>query len=77
MVPISMYFIQPYCDQCEGDLSEGRAMSFFTDETICPDCFLKEQEIRVKIRKELGQDADLRYQKCGFLPKIEGQNKIT
>jgi hypothetical protein len=62
-------FIQPYCDRCDEELSEGRMMSFFSDETICLECSRKEEEIRKKIRQELGQDADLEYRGCGFLPK--------
>jgi hypothetical protein len=52
-------------------------MSFFTNETICPDCFLKEEEIRAKIRQKGGADADLKYQGCGFLPKVEVEHKIA
>jgi len=69
MAPKSVYFIQPYCDRCDEDLSDGRTMSFFSDETICLECSRKEEEIREKIRQELGQDADLEYRGCGFLPK--------
>ena len=73
MSPISVYFIQPYCDRCEGDLSKGRTMSFFTGETICLECSRKEEEIRAKIQEEVGAEADLEYERCGFLPKVKGR----
>jgi hypothetical protein len=77
MPPRSVYFIQALCDRCETKLSEGRMMSFFSNETICLKCARKEEEIREKIRRKEGADADLRYQGCGFLPKIEVEHKIA
>ena len=74
---MSVYFIQPYCDRCEAELSGERAISFFSSETICPKCVQKEEEIRIKIRQEMGEDADLEYHKCGFLPKVKGMRKWT
>ncbi len=52
-------------------------MSFFVNETICPDCLRKEEEIREKIRKELGADGDLDYRGCGFIPDVSGDQKRT
>jgi hypothetical protein len=75
MVPRSTYFIQPFCDRCDKDLSEERAMSFFTGETICLDCCRKEEEIMATLREIVGPDADLVYQGCGFLPKPNGVRK--
>jgi len=75
MVPSSTYFIQPFCDRCEKDLIEERAMSFFTGETICPDCRRKEEEIMATLRQVVGPDADLVYQGCGFVPKAKGLRK--
>jgi len=46
-------------------------MSFFSNETICLECSRKEEEIRVKIRQKEGADADLKYEGCGLLPKVE------
>jgi hypothetical protein len=77
MPPKSVYFIQPFCDRCEGELSEGRTMSFFLDETICLECARREKEIRAKIRQELGAGADLEYQGCGFLPRVGGKHKTA
>jgi hypothetical protein len=77
MPPISLYFIQSSCDRCGAKLSEGRAMSFFSKETICVECSRKEEEIRAKIRQEMGVDADLVYQGCGFLPGVRGENEIA
>lgn len=45
--------------------------SFFPNETICLKCGRKEEKIREKIRQKEGLDADLKYQVCGFLPKVE------
>jgi hypothetical protein len=75
MPPISVHFIQSYCDRCDEDLSEGRAMSFFMNETICMDCLRKEEETRAKIREILGMDSDLEYQGCGFIPSTRGREK--
>jgi hypothetical protein len=46
-------------------------MSFFTQETICLKCSRKEEEIRARIREDLGAKADLEYERCGFLPKLK------
>ncbi len=71
MSPISVYFIQSTCDRCEAELTEGRMMSFFSNETICLECARKEEEIRVKMRLEGGEKADLGYQGCGFPQRTE------
>ncbi len=76
MSPISTYFIQPFCDRCEESLSKGRRMSFFTKETICLDCFKKEEEIRTKIIEDVGEEADLEYDGCGFLPRVREIRRI-
>jgi hypothetical protein len=52
-------------------------MSFFSNDTICLKCSRKEEEIRAKIRKEVGADADLKYQGGGFPPRVKGENKIA
>jgi hypothetical protein len=77
MPPRSLYFIQSSCDRCEAKLTEGRMMSFFLNETICLECGRKEEEIRAKIRQKEGADADLKYQGCGVLPKVELEYKIA
>jgi hypothetical protein len=77
MSPISTYFIQPYCDRCEESLSEDRRMSFFNKETICLDCFKKEEEIRTKIIEDVGEEADLEYDGCGFVPRVREIRKIN
>jgi hypothetical protein len=74
--PRSTHFIQSFCDRCGVVLPEGRMMSFFLNETICPKCSQKEEEIRAKIRHKASEDADLVYQGCGFLPRVKGENKI-
>ncbi len=50
-------------------------MSFFSNETICLECGRKEEEIREGIRQKEGADADLKYQGCGGLPKVEIEHK--
>jgi len=50
-------------------------MSFFSYETICLECGRKEEEVRAKIRQQEGADADLKYQGCGSLPKVEVGHK--
>ena len=51
-------------------------MSFFTKEAICFDCFNKEEEIRAKIVVDVGDEADLEYDDCGFLPRVREITKI-
>ena len=58
--PRSLYFVQTFCDRCEEKLTEGRMMSFFTNETICLKCGRKEEETRAKIRQKEGVDANRR-----------------
>ena len=71
-MPISTFFIQKNCDRCGASLEAGRAMSFFTRETLCLECSKKEDEIRQKIRERDGDpNADLKYQNIGVVPKVE------
>ena len=77
MSPRPTHFIQSSCDRCKAELTERRVMSFFSNETICLGCSRKEGEIRAKIRKKEGADADLKYQGCGFLPKVEVEHKAA
>jgi len=59
------FFTQKACDRCGGDL-KVRIMSWFTDETICPECSDREREIK---RKLVAQDkSDM--EGCGFVPKV-------
>jgi hypothetical protein len=47
-------------------------MSFFTKETICRECSAEEGRIRQKIREQDGDpNADLKYEGCGVVPKVE------
>ncbi len=52
-------------------------MSFFSNETICLECGRKEEEIRAEIRQKEGTGADLKYQGCGFVPKVENEKSIN
>ena len=71
MSPISTYFIQPFCDRCDGDLAEERIVSFFNSEIICEHCSKGETEIRARIRAGVGPDGDEEYEGCGFVPRIK------
>lgn len=71
-MPIDTFFIQKNCDRCGRSLNGGRAMSFFTKETICRECSAEEGRIRQKIREQDGDpNADLKYEGCGVVPKVE------
>ena len=52
-------------------------MSFFNKETICLDCFKREEEIRTKIIEDVGEEADLEYDGCGFVPRVREIRKIN
>ena len=51
-------------------------MSFFTREALCLDCFKKEEEIRAKIVEDVGEEADLEYDGCGFLPRVRAIRSV-
>jgi hypothetical protein len=52
-------------------------MSFFSNDTLCPECSRKEEEIRAKIKENWGADADLEYEGCGFIPEVRGEQSGT
>lgn len=71
-MPVRTFFIQRSCDRCCRPLVGGRTMSFFTKETLCVECSNAEDGIRRRIREQdKDPDADLRYEGCGAVPKIE------
>ena len=63
------FFSQKHCDRCGGDLI-SRTMSWFTQETICLSCSVREDEIKEKLR-EIGEDSS-KYEGCGYIPTIIG-----
>jgi len=63
------FFTQQNCDRCGGSL-EVRIMSWFTKDTICPDCSKTEDAIKTNMRDK-GKNPD-DYEGCGFIP--EGGN---
>ena len=70
-MPISTFFIQKICDRCGRSLNSGRAMSFFTKQTLCVGCSAEEDEVRRKICERDGNpNADLKYEGCGVVPKV-------
>ena len=60
------FFDQKNCDRCGGSL-EIRTMSWFTEETICPDCSEKEDNIKRDMRQK-GLNPD-DYDGCGHIPQ--------
>ena len=71
-MPVNTFFIQKSCDRCGKLLNGGRTMSFFTKETLCNECSAVEGKIRKKICERDGYpNADLKYEGCGVVPKVE------
>lgn len=71
-MPVRTFFIQKNCDRCGKLLNNAREMSFFTKETLCMECSAEEDRIRRKIRERDGDPkADLKYEGCGMVPRIE------
>ncbi|MGA2296061.1 MAG: gamma-glutamylcyclotransferase [FCB group bacterium] len=58
------FFTQSQCDRCGNNLY-ARIMSFFTTETICLDCSLKEDELKQNL-----PDGGKSYEGCGYIPNI-------
>ena len=59
------FFTQTTCDRCKEQLI-ARTMSWFTEETICMDCYDKEVTIRQKLKAKGITDT---YEGCGYIPK--------
>ena len=58
------FFTQSQCDRC-GNTLFARTMSWFTNETLCLDCSLKEDEIKKHL-----PDGGKSFEGCGYLPTI-------
>jgi hypothetical protein len=56
------FFDAKVCERCGGGL-EARTMSWFTDETICMDCSMREAELKNRMRCR-GLDPSA-YEGCG------------
>lgn len=60
------FFEQKECDRCGGGLAV-RIMSWFTRQTICMECSLKEETIKAKLR-EMGETGA--REGCGYIPQV-------
>ena len=60
------FFTKTRCDRCHNFLTAGRTMSWFTEETICMDCSIKEDEIKQNMRIENIDPSQ--YEGCGSIP---------
>lgn len=65
-MPMDAFFTKTKCDRCGGTL-DIRTLSWFTEETICGDCQLKERDLKLKLRKAGKGDME----GCGYVPKLE------
>lgn len=63
------FFNKKNCDRCGSEL-KTRAMSWFTDLTICMDCSSKEDEIKKNL-----SDNGRSFEGCGYLPTINDEVK--
>lgn len=53
------------CDRCNGNLSSGRTMSWFNEDTICVEkCSKEERKIR---DSRPGEDLE----GCGYIPSLK------
>ena len=58
------FFYQENCDRCHAKLT-SRIMSWFTTETLCHECSMKESEIK-KSLPNYGRN----HEGCGYIPEI-------
>lgn len=61
------FFHQKNCDRCNAEL-KARIMSWFTTETICMECSVKEGEIKAGL-----PDGGRLLEGCGYVPKTESK----
>ncbi len=61
------FFEQKHCDRCGADLGGCRTMSWFTTETICMDCCVKEDAIKKALRARGDVSA---MEGCGYVPEM-------
>lgn len=64
------FFTQENCDRCHADLNGPRTMSWFTEQTICLECSIKESDIKKRLANN-GRD----YEGCGWIPTPPENNK--
>lgn len=63
-------FDATHCERCNKDLrNTSRTMSWFTEETICGDCSIKEREIRHQLPNK-GYD----HEGCGYIPEVNNEH---
>lgn len=60
------FFTKTRCDRCRKPLDNGRTMSWFTEETICIDCSIKEDQIKQNMRID-NINPDI-FEGCGSIP---------
>jgi len=60
------FFRVTSCDRCSNKLV-SRTMSWFTEETICNECSIKESELKSKLRNN-GDTTN--YEGCGYVPSV-------
>ncbi len=56
------------CQRCGNSCEFCKAVSFFTNEFICGDCFKKENEVQYKMRRR-GINV-LKYENIGYVPEV-------
>lgn len=61
------FFNKTKCDRCSNDLSKGRIMSWFNEQTICTDCSEREIDKKKKLKNK-GINTD-KLEGCGYIPK--------
>lgn len=66
---MSRYFLYAHdrCDRC-GELTTVRALSFFTDETLCMACLAAEGHLKAQLR-DAGIELS-RLEGCGIVPRF-------
>ena len=64
------YFNKRNCDRCHAEL-QVRILSWFKDEIICEKCSDEEKLIKQRLNEKEGKGADLKYERCGYLPKAD------
>jgi len=60
-----LFFKKENCDRCGNKLTV-RMLSWFTNETLCMDCVIKEDEIKKKLPNN-GKE----FEGCGYMPELK------
>lgn len=63
------FFTTMACDRCGSSLEDKpRKMSWFTEDCLCPDCVLQEEDIKERALKRGIDTADL--EGIGYIPQF-------